>query len=78
MTEEITIQLPKRADLVFQIENVPNTDVWAVVNKGEYQDIVSKARKYDVLEQALGEDPLAYFEREHPRLALSQKRRVFG
>jgi hypothetical protein len=45
--ETITITIPRQAGLVFQLENLPGTDVWVVVIKGEINELIEKARLWD-------------------------------
>jgi len=44
----VTVTVPRRAGLVFQVQNVRGTKVWAVIEKGELEELVEKARLYDM------------------------------
>ena len=72
MTEDtfVTVAVPKKAGLVFEVQNIPGTGVWAVVQKGDFLELVEKARLYDLESH----DRLSYeadklsreFSLEHP------------
>jgi hypothetical protein len=66
--DPITVTVPKKANLVFQVQNIPSTDVWAVIEKGELLGLVEKARLYNMESR----DRLAYeAERISRELALA-------
>lgn len=49
MSEDtITVSVPKRVGLVFQVQNISGTEVWAVIQKGDILELVEKARLYDL------------------------------
>ena len=54
-TEFVIVSVPKKANLVFQVQNLPDTDVWAVVIKGELAEVVRKSRLFDLAEAASGQ-----------------------
>ncbi len=54
-TDFVIVSVPKKANLVFQVENIPGTDAWAVVEKGELAEVVRKARLFDLAEAASGQ-----------------------
>jgi hypothetical protein len=43
----VTVTVPRRAGLIFQVQKLPGTDVWAVIEKGELEELVEKARRWD-------------------------------
>ncbi|MDG7011947.1 MAG: hypothetical protein JRN11_06520 [Nitrososphaerota archaeon] len=51
----VIVSVPKKADLVFQVQNIPDTEVWAVVSKGELAEVVRKARLFDLIQAASGQ-----------------------
>ena len=46
--ESITVTIPRKAGLVFQVQNIPGTSVWAAVEKGDLIELIEKARLYDM------------------------------
>ncbi len=46
--DSISFTVPRKAGLVFQVQNIPGTEVWAIVEKGELEELVEKARLYDM------------------------------
>jgi hypothetical protein len=52
--DKLIVEVPKRPGLVFQLENLPGTDVWVVVNRGELKEILQKATKWDNHELQVG------------------------
>ena len=54
-TDFTTVSVPKKPNLVFQVENIPGTDLWAVVVKGDLAEVVRKARLFDLAEAASGQ-----------------------
>jgi hypothetical protein len=44
---QITVAVPRRAGIVFQLQNIEGTGVWAVVEKGDMDDILQKVRLWD-------------------------------
>ena len=57
--ETLTVEVPKRAGLILEVQNVAGTDLWAVVEKGELAKVVRKARLYDIAQQGKTEHPAA-------------------
>jgi hypothetical protein len=44
----VTVTVPRKANAVFQLQNLAGTDVWVLVEKPELMDLVEKARLYDM------------------------------
>ena len=44
----VTVQVPRREGLVFRLQRLEGTDVWAVVEQGDFQQLVEKAKLYDM------------------------------
>jgi len=48
----IVVSVPRRDGYVFQVQNIKGTDVWAVVEKDDLNEVLLKARLYDT--QSIG------------------------
>jgi hypothetical protein len=60
---EVTVAVPRRQGLVFQLQNLPGTDVWAIVVKGELNELIEKARRWDIHQGEVGiGDRVCYFK----------------
>jgi hypothetical protein len=52
--EELQLRIPRREakeGSVWQLQRVPGTATWALVEKGDLEELVRKARAYDVSAQ---------------------------
>jgi hypothetical protein len=47
-------EVPKRQGLLFQVEHLEGTNVWAVVQLGDLDEILTKARLWDNHELQVG------------------------
>jgi len=52
--DEVTVTVPRREGLVFQLQNLQGTNVWVVVVKGELSQLAEKARRWDIHCQEVG------------------------
>jgi hypothetical protein len=57
--ETLIVKVPKRAGLILEVQNIGNTDLWAIVEKGDLAEVVRKARLYDIAQQGKTEHPAA-------------------
>jgi hypothetical protein len=56
-SDEITVTVPRREGLVFQLEHLQGTSVWVVVQLGDLDEILTKAKLWDnhELQVAIGD-----------------------
>lgn len=57
--ETLAVNVPKKDGLIFEIQNLAGTELWAVVDKGDLAEVVRKARLYDIAQQRRTEHPAA-------------------
>jgi len=42
--DSISVTVPKKAGLVFQLQNFPGTDFWSIAEKGELEQLLNEAK----------------------------------